>query len=139
MAGTSPAMTLAKWFNMTGTGSGGVKLDAVYPASGCHENDHGRKLPIPAKKSLFGAAKFPVRYGTGNRPQHIGIAAQMDAGTGGKHRNGPRFPTFPCYLPCSEGIQVLLALVTAALTPPPPLWCGCAPAAPRFRSPMPGC
>src|ERR1700722_14842631 len=42
-----------------------------------------------AKSSLFGARNFPVRCRTGNRPQHSGIAAQMDAGT---RRKVPKWP-----------------------------------------------
>src|ERR1700730_9523620 len=71
-----------------------------------------------AKSSLFGARNFPVRCGTGNRSQRTGIAAQMDARTRGKGRNGRRFSTFPCYFPCSEG-------------KPPRLW--------GFLLPLPAC
>ena len=52
-----------------------------------------------AKSSLFGARNFPARCRTGNRPQRTGIAAQMDARTSKKRRNGRKFGKFPVIFP----------------------------------------
>jgi hypothetical protein len=64
------------------------------------------KFPVPADEiHLFRQNKLPVPCRTGNRPQRLGIAVKIGAGTRQKEAKWSEISKIPCYFPCSLGIR----------------------------------